>query len=166
MDELPISLTVAPPSAHAPIEVPDGLTRCRFPQTLKLELYGNKELTDKVLFLLADLENSSIAQLTLNFGDCQGMTDEGLQASLAAHLPKNLLSLCLDFDACKDVSAGSMQVLAENLPASLKTVALHFEGCEGVDDEAIAAVTQLIPESVENLQLNTTVARGAMPAGW
>ena len=135
-------------------------------QTLKLELYGNKELTDKIFFLLADLESSSLQHLTLNCGDCQGLSDEGLQASLAAHLPQQLVSLCVDFDACKDISAGSMQVFVENFPESLKTVALHFEGCEGVDDDAIASLAQMTPESVENLQLNAKVARGAMPADW
>merc|ERR1712224_238567 len=74
------------------------------PQSLKvlrLEIYGAKNCTDKVLAVLSDLgARECITDLTLNFGECQGFTDEGVEV-LAATIPKNVQRLTYDFENCK-----------------------------------------------------------------
>lgn len=121
-----------------------NIEACKNLQKLSLKFTESRLFSNQLLIRLKEMLSllaPSLQNLSLNFGECVDITDEGLSHIDAALTSLRLLqNLALDFRGCTKISNNGINNIQNSLCSliSLTHLSLNFESCGGVSDEALS----------------------------
>jgi len=121
-----------------------NIEACKNLQKLSLKFTESRLFSNDLLARLKDLLISlapTLQNLSLNFGECIEINDEGLgQINTALTSLRLLQNLALDFRGCTNISNKGISNIQNSLCSliSLTHLSLNFESCGAVSDEALS----------------------------
>eukprot|EP00747_Dinoflagellata_sp_TGD_P032080 gnl/TRDRNA2_/TRDRNA2_135717_c2_seq1.p1 gnl/TRDRNA2_/TRDRNA2_135717_c2~~gnl/TRDRNA2_/TRDRNA2_135717_c2_seq1.p1 ORF type:complete len:735 (-),score=112.79 gnl/TRDRNA2_/TRDRNA2_135717_c2_seq1:21-2225(-) len=117
----------------------------------------------EIAALIRGLPHFRLTKLYIDLSGCGAGFGDMAIATLGDNMPVHLANLFLNFANCQRITDHGFAALAEGLPRGLRIFSLDFSGCKQIGNPGVAALAAVLPRLLFLLSLNlhvdgTTVA--------